>query len=589
MKTRIETDVLIVGAGPAGATASLLLAQYGIKNLVISRFSSTSPTPRAHITNQRTMEIFRDLGIEEAAKNLSTPWSYMGENVYASSLVGEEYGRLQAWARSPIAQGEHMAASPCTYCDLPQLYFEPLLISEAGLRGANIRFQTEYRSHQQDEHGVTVQLFDLLTSTEFEVTAKYLIGADGARSQVAQDIGLQFEGEPFGDSGSINIEFEADLSQYCENRKGDMYWILQSGPGLNGLPNGPGFGVLRMIRPWNKWVCVVGYQLKDGTPKITEEQAKKYVYQIVGTDTIPVKIGNISTWYNNRQYALKNTQGRVFCMGDAIHRHTPFGGLGSNTSIQDAYNLAWKLAMVIKGQAQTALLESYEQERIPVAKLIVNHAFESTLKAIDLLQATGLRPGNNHAETENALQQLKEANAEGAERRANLHKAVHAMLWGFGGAHGIEMNQRYISNAIVSDGTVDPGFTRDQVFYHQASTRPGAHVPHVWLEHKLKQVSLLDLCGKGKFTLLTCISGQKWLERAKQVAQELNIDLDVHIIGLGEYSDSYGDYYRLSDIEESGALLVRPDLMIAWRAHDSSQDSLDQLSSVLKKILGYSN
>lgn len=586
MSKIIETDVLIVGAGPSGAATSLLLAHAGIKNLIINKYSSTSPTPRAHITNQRTMEILRDLGIEEAAKKLSTPWSYMGEHVFGSSLVGQEYGRIPAWANSAIAQGEHMAASPSTYCDLPQLYLEPLLISETALRGSDVRFHTEYLSHVQDDSGVTVQLLDKLTEMEFIVRAKYLIGADGARSKVAQDINLQFEGDlSLGDSGSVNIEFEADLGNYCNHRKSDMYWMLQTGYGLNGPKGGPGFGVLRMVRPWTKWVCVGGYHKAKGVPKLSNEEAISYVHRILGTDTISVKIIAVSTWENNRQFALNNSKGRVFCMGDAIHKHTPFGGLGMNTSIQDAYNLAWKLAMVVKGQANQTLLESYDAERTPIAKQIVNHAFNSTMTLMPLLKATGLKPNDdNNAETKLAFEWLREPTIEGAKRRAELRNAMQATLDGFGSAHGIELNQRYVSKAVLSDGTAEEVFIRDPKYFYQASTRPGSHIPHVWLQHNQHKVSTLDLCGKGKFTLLTGLSGQAWIEAARKAEQELGIEINVRLIGLGEYDDSFGDYAQVSGIDENGALLIRPDMMIAWRAQNIS--SIGKLIQSLKEILG---
>ncbi|MCU4347719.1 FAD-dependent monooxygenase [Acinetobacter lactucae] len=588
MTKLIETDVLIIGAGPSGAAASLLLAHLGIRNLMVNKYSATSPTPRAHITNQRTMEILRDLGIEENAKKMSTPWSYMGEHVFGSSMVGREYGRIPAWANSAIAQGEHMAASPTTYCDLPQLYLEPILVSEAALKGSDVRFRTEYLSHIQDKNGVTVQLKDLLTDTEFTVRAKYLIGADGARSKVAQDAKLKFDGDlSLGASGSVNIEFEADLSNYCNHRPSDMYWMLQTGPGLMGPKGGPGCGVLRMVRPWTRWVCVGGYQKADGVPKLDDKEALVYIHRILGTDSIPVKILAVSTWDNNRQYALNNTKGRVLCMGDAVHKHTPFGGLGMNTSIQDAYNLAWKLAMVIKGQAAPSLLDSYNDERMPVAKQIVHHAYNGISALMPLLQACALRPNqDNVTETELAFTSLTERTAEGAKRRADLQKAIQGTLGGFGSAHGVELNQRYISKAIISDGTPEEEFVRDPIYFYQASTRPGSHVPHVWLQHQQHKISTLDLCGKGKFTLLTGLSGEAWMDAVKKVNQELGIDIQVRLIGLGEYDDSYGDYAKNSGVEESGALLVRPDMMIAWRAQNASNEFVSSFSQIMKQILG---
>ena len=587
MPKTIETDVLIVGAGPAGAAASLALSRAGVANIIINKYRSTSPGPRAHITNQRTMEFLRDFDLEEAAKKLATPWSYMGEHAFSTSLAGEEFGRIPAWARSAAAQGEHLAASPSTYCDLPQLYLEPLLIGEASQRGADVRFRTEYLSHIQDEDGVTAHLLDLVSEQEFEVRAKFLIGADGARSKVAADLELPYEGAcGLGETGAINIEFKADLSRYCDHRRSDMYWMIQCGSNLMGSAPGPGFSVIRMVRPWNRWVCVVGYDMAQGTPAPTHADVLPFVQRTLGTDSVPIEIISVSTWTTNAQFAVHNSKGRVFCMGDAVHRHTPFGGLGMNTSIQDAYNLAWKLAMVAKGQAGLALLNSYDSERSPVARQVVNFALNGGMSLGPLVNALELQPGATDADMAASLARLKEPTAEGARRRATLRAAMDGTIAGFGHAHGVELNQRYASGAIVPDGSPDVPFSRDPAYYYQPSTRPGAHLPHAWLTHKQHRVSTFDLCGKGRFTLLTGLSGKAWAKAAATAADVLGIELRVHVIGLGEsYVDSHGEFAKLSEIDESGVLLVRPDLMIAWRAPDAGENHLQQLLPVLRKIL----
>lgn len=578
----VETDVLIVGAGPSGAIASLLLSRLGVRNIMINKYGATSPGPRSHITNQRAMEILRDVDLEEGAKALATPQSQMG-HVFARSLAGEEFGRIYSWSTHPTAKAAHDLASPCSVCDLPQLYFEPLVVSECTLRGSDVRFHTEYVSHQQDAQGVTVTLRDLLTDAEYQVRAQYLVGADGARSKVAQDIALPFEGQmALGDSGSLNIEFTADLSPLVAHRPSDMFWLLQSGSGFNGT----GVGVLRMVRPWHKWVCVWGYELADGPPQLSTEEAQAVVQKLIGTDAIPVTVNAISTWTINQQYASRNSSGRVFCMGDAVHRHTPMGGLGLNTSVQDAYNLAWKLAYVIKGAAGPGLLDSYDAERSPVARQIVNQAFSNLDKLPPMFAALGLPPAPTEADMESAVASLQEPTEAAAARRAQFRKAMDEALIIFGGGHGVEMNQRYESGAVVPDGSADPGFDRDPVYHYQASTRPGAHLPHARLTADNRPVALLDLCGKGQFTLLTGLAGSAWREDAEKAARDLGIDIRVHIIGPGQpHVDSWGDFERVSGIAESGALLVRPDMFIAWRAADASQAGSGALEKAVRAIL----
>lgn len=361
-----NTDVLIVGTGPAGAAAAALLSSYGIKNTVINRFAWTARTPRAHITNPRTMEVFRDLGIESEAMSLATPRELMGENHYCTSLVGNELGRIKAWGNDPYDRAEYDLASPTKNCDLPQHLLEPLLLRAAGPKHSKVRFDTQYISHQQDSSGVTAVVLDLLTNHEYEIRCKYLIGADGANSKVVSDLDLPLEGE-MGLSGSMNVVFEADLSSYVAHRPSVLYWIIQPGSDVGGL----GMGVIRMVRPWYKWLAIWGYDVAEGPPEVTEEFATHIVHSLIGDSSIPVKIDSTSTWTVNNTYATELSRGRVFCMGDAVHRHPPTNGLGSNTSIQDAFNLCWKLACVIRGEASESLLSTYNAERAPIAKQIV--------------------------------------------------------------------------------------------------------------------------------------------------------------------------------------------------------------------------
>lgn len=581
----VETDVLIIGAGPAGIVAATLLSDMGIKNIAISKYRSTSPGPRAHITNQRAMEILRDLGLEEAAKDLATPQSHMGEHAFSTSLVGEEFGRIRTWSTDIVRQAEHDLASPCSYCDLPQLYFEPLVTNAAGIRGSDVRFRTEYLSHTQDADGVSAQLLDRVTGVEFTVRAKYLIGADGARSQVAEDAGLPFEGElGKGAAAALNIEFTADLSSLTDHRRGDMFWMIQ--PGGIGL-NGTGISVLRMVRPWNKWVCTAGYDLSKGELNISNDEARAVVQKVIGSDQFPIQIDATSTWEFNQQFAQNNTNGRVFCMGDAVHRHTPMGGLGLNTSVQDAYNLCWKLAMVVKEQAGPSLLATYDVERTPVGEEVVNHAYMCLSKLPPMFMAMGLPPAHSDEMAQSAMARYKSATPEGEAARAQMRAAINGTLAGFGGAHGLELNQRYEPQAVYPDGTADPGFDRDRVYHHQATSRPGAHVPHVWLTRNQRRVSTLDLCGKGKFTLLTGIAGEPWVKVAQDAAQKLGIDLEVQVIGPGQtYVDTYGDWAEAREVEEDGAILVRPDMFVAWRSNDAAQTQLDGFLPALKTILG---
>jgi len=576
-----ETEVLIIGTGPSGAAAASLLSTYGIDNIVVNKYRWTAHTPRAHITNQRTMEVLRDLGVEPEAQSLAAPQAQMGENTYCTSLVGEELGRLKSWGTHPRRQGDYDLASPTHMCDLPQDLLEPLLVKTAAVRGSQVRFYTEYLSHVQDEEGVTTTLKDRLTGHTYQVRSKYLIGADGANSKVAEDIGLPLEGE-MGKSGSMNLLFQADLSRFVAHRPSVLYWVIQPGSDVGGL----GIGVVRMVRPWNRWLAIWGYDLEQGPPELTTEEATAIVHKLIGDDSIPVTIESTSTWTVNECWASENTRGRVFCMGDATHRHPPTNGLGSNTSIQDAYNLCWKLALVLKEQAAPSLLESYDAERSPVAEQIVKRANKSLDDFPPILKALGLSDTLNAEQMRRNMAARKEATPEAAQQRAALQAAIANTDYIYN-AHGVEMNMRYESCAVVPDGTPDPGFERDKELYQQNSSRPGSHIPHVWLSRNGSQVSTLDLCGSGKFTLITGIGGEAWVEAAKAAEKEFGIELPVHIIGPGQtYEDPYGDFARVRETQETGALLVRPDSIVGWRADAVSDSATADLTHAVASILG---
>ena len=333
----ITTDVLIIGTGPAGSATSALLATYGLEPMVINRYRWLASTPRAHITNQRTMEVLRDLGrdVEDEAYLFAVEQDLMGQNVFCTAVAGEEIGRMQSWGNHPLSRAEHLLSSPAHMNDLPQTYMEPLLFKTACSRGAQARMSTEYLRHVQDAEGVTTTCLDRLTGKELTIRSKFLIGADGGNSKVAEHAGLTFEGK-MGVAGSMNILFEADLSRYVAHRPSVLYWVLQPGADVGGI----GMGLVRMVRPWNEWLIVWGYDINQPPPQVDDAFATKVVRELVGVADLKPKIKSVSTWTVNNMYATTMSNGRVFCMGDAVHRHPPSNGLGSNTSIQDGFNLA---------------------------------------------------------------------------------------------------------------------------------------------------------------------------------------------------------------------------------------------------------
>lgn len=576
-----QTDVLVVGTGPMGATAALALATYGVRVQVVSRFNWTANTPRAHITNQRAVEVLRDLGVEQEAKKFATPWEWMGDTLFTTSLAGPEIARLRTWGTGDERFGDYLKGSPCTMLDVPQDRMEPVLVKNAAARGAVFSFNTEYLGHQQDEQGVTVKLQDRLTGREYNVRARYLVGADGARSKVMDDAGLKLEGQ-LARAATAYVLFKADLSRYVAHRPSILYWIVTSNAAFGEI----GMGLLRAINPWDKWIAGWGFDMTKGEPDFSSEEVLGRVRLLVGDPDLEIEIETASVWYVNQAYAPIYSNGRVFCGGDAVHRHPPSSGLGSNTCIQDAFNLAWKLAYVVKGYAGERLLETYTQERAPVGAQIVARANQSRLDYAPLNRCFRDRDAADPVAA--GLQKLADPGPEGVARRTALHEALQLKNTEFN-AQGTEMNQRCVSSAVVPEPEAgEEVWKKDAGLYLQPTTRPGAKIPHAWLiDGKGHRISTLDLVGKGRFTLVTGIAGTDWVEAAGALGRPY---LDTLVIGRPGALDAYCNWHSVREIDEAGALLVRPDGVVAWRSMRAAANraqACEALSSALATVLDH--
>jgi 2,4-dichlorophenol 6-monooxygenase len=579
----VETDVLIVGSGPAGSSAALFLSSLGVSNIMITKYRWTANTPRAHITNQRTMEIFRDLGIEEQVLADATPHQMIGDTVFCTSIAGEEIGRILTWGNHPARHADYELASPSPNCDIPQTYLEPILVKNATMRGTQAQFSTEYLSHTQDQDGVSVRVLNRLLGMEYTIRAKYLIGADGARSKVAADLDLPFEGQ-MDIAGSMNITFKADIADLVGHRPSVLYWVVQPGSNIGGI----GAGLVRMIRPWNEWLIVWGFDISEGTPQISEEDARQIVRNLIGVSDLNVEITGISLWGNNEMYATRMQSGRVFIAGDAAHRHPPSNGLGSNTSIQDSYNLAWKIAAVVAGQAGERLLETYSGERAPVARQIVTRANKSAREFGKLFHALGIDQAETAEEMLALIESRKHATLEGAAKRAAIQDAMELKNYEFN-AHGVELGQHYVSSAVVGDGTAKPEPVRDPELYYQPTTHPGGRLPHAWVGDSRNKYSTHDLATYGEFTLLTGITGEEWATAARKVGDQLGVRMNSVVIGPGrEITDLYFDWASLREVAEDGAILIRPDKHIGWRSHTLPADPETELRDAVAAILSRS-
>ena len=283
------------------------------------------------------------------------------------------------------------------------------------------------------------------------------------------------------------------------------------------------------------------------------------------------------------------TAGSSFCLGDAVHRHPPNNGLGSNTSIQDSYNLAWKMALVLKGKAHRSLLDTYETERQPVGMKVVKRANDSSRDDQACWPVLGLLEPSLDRRLE-ILEEFKAAGPAGRERRAAWRKVLEKRVYEHH-AIGAEMNQRYKSSAVYLEDETEgpPAYQLDPDLHYQKSTYPGSRLPHAWLNKAkpTKPISTHDLAGKGQFAILTGIGGKdSWSKAAETVSTELGIGIKVTSIGWRQdYEDSYWTWETIRDVEDDGAVLVRPDRYIGWRCQNGKGATVEKLTRVMRGIL----
>ncbi len=576
----IKVDVFVVGAGPTGLSSAALLAKYGVDVLAITRYPGTANSPRAHVTNQRCMEVFRDLGIEERIVAAATPNTLMGENVWATSFAGREIARLASWGTGEDRKGDYEKSSPSQMCNIPQHIMEPIVLDAATGFGAKVMFNTLLVSMRQDANGVYSVCRDELTGEEIHVMSKYAIGGDGDSSVVAKEIGFEMEGQ-MGLGAAVNCWLEVDLTKYTAHRPGVLYWLAQPGNDY-----WVGSGTWICVKPWKEWVLLFMYNPADGQPDLSEAAIIARARTLIGDPDIEIKVKAASKWTINHVAAKQMRKGRVMIAGNAAHRHPPANGLGTNTCVQDSFNLCWKLALVLKGQADPALLDSYSDERQPVARQVVDRAMKSVRDMLPVSKALGFEPGQSAADGWAALDELFGDTPRGRERRQELARAVELQNYQFN-CNGVELGQVYASSAVLQDGSERPQPVRDPELYYQPTTFPGATIPHAWLQVNDRKVSTLDVVGHGAFTVLTGIGGQRWKDAARKLGAEFGVAVNAVGIGNGlDALDVYGAWAQRREIEEDGCLLVRPDRFVAFRARTLAGDPEQQLRQALTQILG---
>lgn len=563
-----RAPVLIVGAGPAGLTTALALGRMGVRSIVLTRHLGLAHTPRAHITNQRTLEILADLGVEEEARARGRVLEETPYTVFLMSMEGPEVARTTAWGAGLKDQTRYRRASRHLPLNLFQHELEPVLARAAVATGmVDLRYGHEFLSLTQDDGGVDATIVERRSGHEYTVRADYLVGADGANSRVLSQIGLSVRGE-VDLAPQVSAWIKADLTRYVAHRPGALYWAVD-----------PDYAMWTMVNGFDEWVA--GWSVPRGHVPDHDEVVAR-IRHSVGDPRLAVEIKAVSTWSMSHAAADQYSVGRVFCMGDAVHRHPPANALGSNTSIADGYNLAWKLHLVLTGVADASLLDTYSSERAPVGRQIVDRAFTSVGQVHSIGATIGLRLEMTQAEKWATVRALDDATEEGARRRAALAEAMRLMDHNLN-AHGVELGHRYAVPA-AHDDTGDDRGTVDELEY-RPSTAPGEHLPHAWVEFNRRRMSTVDLVGQGRFTLITGRRGEALAEAVDRASALYGLPIVVRVIGSDRaYRDPLGEWASVRGIEDDGCLLVRTDGHIAWRARSGPDP--DALLDAVARTLG---
>ena len=541
----IEVPVLVVGGSMVGLATAMFLAHHGVEVLSVEKHHGTAIHPRAGYFQLRTMELMRVAGIEDRVRAASLElYDPDGGMNNVESLFGREIASFIPNINAGVED-----VSPARRVMLPQQVLEPILLQRARELGAQLMYSHEVVAVDQDADGVTVRARHVDDGTEHTIRSQYVVACDGNRSPVRERLGITMSGHGLL-SRSITIYFRADCVAALGGRNLGVIYV--SNPSLRGF--------FRLERSGlGGFLCVftVGDINAPGArfvaDTIDDEAALALVRAAVGDPELHVDLQAVDKWIAAADNASTYQSGRVFLAGDAAHTMPPTGGFGGNTGIHDAHNIAWKLALVLRGLAGPELLATYDAERHPAGHQAVEQAYNRYVTRSDPdLGTEGMQPAI-----------------------PDMH---------------VEFN-RYRSSAVVHESAfVDDG--RPDIDPRQSRGLPGTRAPHVALIRDGTTISALDLYVRPFVLMSGPDDGGGWATAATEATNALGVDIahyrlghDVHDV-TGAATEGAGaspTFCEAYGIGPAGASLVRPDGYVAWRAQDAS--SVGELTAVLRKVL----
>ena len=543
--------VIIVGGGPVGLGAALELSRFGVPSVLIEKHPSTSHHPKTRNFNTRTMEIARSWGMEtyKRLRSIDCPPGWKSPIRFLENACGQQYGQIE----SKGFEGPGPDISPAEPTMTSQDRIEEIMLQALRSSGlVDLRFSTEagrlIRGCEDSDDSIEMEIRNRLTGETEIIEGCAMVAADGAASPMRDALGLKLEGQK-AVKQLVNCYFRADIESHLGGRHGVLLFVN----------NDQATGVLQPLDANGRWLSQINVEPHQFSLEyFTKERAAEWVRAAAGVPDLDVEVLSLGLWELNATTVDHFVKGRALVCGDAAHQFPPTGGLGVNTGLQGMHNAMWKLALYAQGKAGWGLVRTYHEERRPVSQQIVMQSF--------------INASN--------VQRLNVASASGEDSGLTTEQIV-AESRRYGNHLGVEFGSWYRSSAVVADGT-SPETAEDPYSDYIPAATPGCRAPHVWLGQDGDRLSTLDLVGSS-FTLLVGPEGEAWEREVEAACKELGLSIACYRIGSAGLQDD-GSFAAAYGIESDGAVLVRPDAHIAWRATSRAGKS-PSLIAALQHIL----